>query len=142
MIIGQFTSKLTDKERLSVPKKFRNELGDNLVIARWYENCLVLVSKSGWEALLTRLGGTKDKVILPVRDLDRFVLGLAFELELDKQGRFIIPEILKSYAQIKDDVVFVGLLDRVEIWSNDNWNKYEDSIRERAEIAIEKLAKK
>ena len=142
MIIGQFNSKLTDKERVSVPKKLRDELGDELVLARWYENCLILVSSSNWKRLLKRLGGTSERITSPIRDIDRFILGLAYEVDLDRQGRFILPDLLKGYARIRNEVVFVGLLDRVEIWSVENWREYEDSIRGKAEKAIEKLARR
>lgn len=141
MIIGQYGSKLTDKERLAVPKKLRDELGDSLIVARWYEQCLIIVSKPKWTNLLDRLGSTNDRITSPVRDIDRFVLGLAYEVDLDKQGRFIVPELLRNYAQIKEEAIFVGLLDRVEIWSVENWYKYEEDIRSKAEKAIEKIDK-
>ena len=141
MIIGQYKSKLTDKDRISVPKKFRRELGNELIVARWYESCLVVVGKEGWKQLLARLSGDTRMIISPVRDLDRFILGSAFEVNLDKQGRFILPEILLRYADIKTEVVFVGLQDRVEIWSERNWNELEERAEKKASIAIEKIAK-
>lgn len=141
MLIGQFRSKLTDKDRIAIPKKFRNELGDELILARWYENCLVLVSKEGWESLLKRLIGKTKLVTSPVRDIDRFVLASAFEIKLDKQGRFVVPEILVNYANIGAEVVFVGLGDRVEVWSAANWNEIEKASQEKASLAIEKIAR-
>ena len=139
MLIGQFQSKLTDKERISVPKKLRKKLGTSLVIARWYEGCLVMVSKENWELLKKRLLGKRTIVTSTVRDIDRFILGLAFEIELDRQGRFIIPEVLKNFAQITQEVVFVGLEDRVEIWSAERWEEFEEQAEEKATKAIEKL---
>lgn len=140
MVIGQYKSKLTDKDRVSVPVKFRHELGEELILARWYENCLVLVSKGNWEKLLRRLTGGSQIVISPVRDIDRFILGSAFEAKLDSQGRFIIPEFLINYAEISHEVVFVGLGDRVEVWSSKKWEDLEQSVKEKAEKAIEKVA--
>ncbi|QQS38575.1 division/cell wall cluster transcriptional repressor MraZ [Candidatus Woesebacteria bacterium] len=141
MIIGQFSSKLTDKDRLSVPKKFREEMGDILICARWYETCLVLVSIDGWNSLISRLIGHVNLVTQPVRSIDRFILGSAYEVRLDNQGRFIVPEILLQYALIKSDVVFVGLGDRVEIWALEKWMEVEESIEKLAAEAIEKIAK-
>lgn len=141
MLIGQYFSKLTDKERISVPKKFRVELGENLIIARWYEECLVLVSVDGWEKLLERLGGISGKVTTPIRDVDRFILGSAYEINLDKQGRFIVPDLLKTYSGIIGDVTFVGLGDRVEVWASDRWKLIEENVRVKAEEAIERIAK-
>ena len=140
MLVGQYTSKLTDKDRVSVPKKFREELGTELILAKWYENCLVLVNKDSWKKLLRRLIGITKLVISPVRDIDRFILGSAFEVKLDKQGRFIVPEKLLEYAEIKDEVVFLGLNDRVEIWSQDNWRQLEEGAEEKASLAVEKIA--
>lgn len=141
MLIGQYTSKLTDKGRISVPKKFRQELGEKLIVAKWYESCLVLVPKGGWKRLLKRLVGLTKLVISPVRDIDRFILGSAFEVKPDKQGRFIVPETLLGYAEIESEVVFVGLNDRVEIWSIDKWRQLEESSEAKASQAIERIAK-
>jgi len=141
MLIGQYTSKLTDKERIAVPKKFREELGDVLIIAKWYEKCLVLVSSETWQKLLVRLVGKSELITSPVRDIDRFIMGSAFEINLDSQGRFVLPDILKDYSGIKNEVIFVGLNDRVEIWSSDEWLKLEDALEEKASASIERIAK-
>ena len=141
MLIGQYESKLTDKERISVPKKFREELGEKLVIARWYEKCLVLVSTETWRGLLKRLTGSTDLVIEPIRNIDRFIFGSAYELKPDGQGRFILPGSLKEYADIKNEVIFVGLSDRVEIWDKGEWQKLESEVEEKAAKAVERLAK-
>ncbi len=141
MIIGQYYSKLTDKSRLSIPKKFRKEIGDDLVIARWYESCLVLVAKNDWEKLIRRLTGEGRIVTSKVRDIDRFISGLAYEVGLDKQGRFIVPDKLLVHSGIEDEAVFVGLKDRIEIWSRQNWEELEKKVDEKATIAIEQIAK-
>lgn len=141
MLIGQYTSKLTDKRRVSVPKKIREELEDEMIIAKWYENCLVLVSKENWQRLIERLTGKKDLIISPVRDIDRFVLASAYEVELDGQGRFVVPESLLEYAGIESEVVFIGLGDRVEIWPAETWRALEQEAEEKASRAIEKIAK-
>lgn len=139
MLIGQYSSKLTDKDRIAVPKKFRDELGDELILARWYENCLVLVSRSGWEILQKRLTGKTKFVIQGVRDIDRFIFGSAFEVKLDSQGRCVIPEVLQKYAQIIDEAVFVGLGDRIEIWNSKNWKLLEEKAQEKANQSLQKL---
>lgn len=142
MLIGQYTSKLTNKGRISIPKKFREELGNNLVISRWYENCLVLVASDNWRKLQNRLTGENVLVTSTVRDIDRFILGSAYEINLDFQGRFVLPELLLEHSGITDEAVFVGLNDRVEIWSKTKWIELEKSVEQRANVAIEKLAKK
>ena len=141
MLIGQYSSKLTDKDRISIPKKFREELGDELIVAKWYESCLVLVSRNIWDKLLARLVGDSKLVTEPVRDIDRFVLASAFEIKLDNQGRFIVPEVLRIYAGIEYEVTFVGLGDRIEVWSSDKWRELEDVAERKASVAIEKIAR-
>lgn len=140
MLIGQYKSKLTDKDRLAVPKKFRQELGEELVIARWYENSLVLVSLTNWQLLKKRLVGETGLITGAIRDIDRFILGSAFEVKVDKQGRFVLADELKAYAQITAEVVFVGLEDRVEVWASETWQQLEAKAKDKATQAIEKLA--
>lgn len=142
MLIGQYKSKLTDKFRLAIPKKFREEIGDEFVVARWYEKCLVMVAKEDWDSLAKRLTGESRIITTTVRDVDRFILGLAFEVKLDAQGRFIVPEKLLIHSGIRDEAVFVGLEDRIEIWSAQNWKELEESVEEKATAAIEEIAKK
>ncbi len=142
MLIGQYSSKLTDKNRVSIPAKIRNEIGNEMVIAKWYEECLVLVSKTNWQNLIQRLIGEAGLIVSPVRDIDRFIYGSAFEIELDGQGRFVLPENLIKYASIKQELVFVGLQDRVEIWSLEKWQEIESNAEQKASEAIENLAKK
>lgn len=141
MLIGRFISKLTEKDRISIPKKLRNELGDELVISRWYEKCLVLVSSESWMKFQSRLKGKGGIITSPVRDIDRFVLGMSYEIKLDAQGRFIVPNELLRHAEIKGEVVFLGLGDRVEIWSTENWQEFESKVEEKAYLAIENVAK-
>ena len=132
---------LSDARRVAVPKKFLKELGDNPILAMWYENCLILVSSAFWQRLLERLTGGKKTVSLGVRDIERFILGSAFETEPDEQGRIIIPEILSSYAALGRDLVFVGLVDRVEIWSRAAWDEKSTSLAATTKEYIEDLSK-
>ena len=141
MIIGQYSSKLTDKNRVSVPKKFREELGEQLIIAKWYEYCLVVVSKDKWMDVLKRLTGMESFITEPVRDIDRFILGSAYEVQLDSQGRFIVPDLLLSHANIQSEATFVGLGDRIEIWSSEAWVTLEHDSQSKAAEALETLSK-
>lgn len=140
MLIGQYTSKLTDNNRVSIPAKLRSDLGDRIIIAKWYEQCLVLVSQQNWESLIRRLVGQERLIISPVRDIDRFIYGSAYQIEIDRQGRFVLPESLIDYAGIEQEVVFVGLQDRVEIWSEVTWKDLESTAESKASEAIEKLS--
>ena len=142
MVIGQYLVKLTEKNRTALPKKFRNELGNAVIIARWYEGCLVIVSSKGWKALLDKLTGKSELITEPIRDTDRFILGSAFEVELDSQGRFVIPKILKDYANLNEEVTFVGLGDRVEVWNKNAWKEREVYVQENAAQMVEEVSNK
>ena len=132
---------LSDARRVAVPKKFLKELGDNPILAMWYEDCLILVSIDFWDRLLTRLTGGKKAVDLGIRDIERFILGSAYETEPDEQGRIVIPEILSSYANLGKETVFVGLMDRVEIWSKPVWDEKSKTLAKTTKEYIENLGK-
>jgi len=141
MLIGSYQAVLSDARRVAVPKKFITELGEKPIIAKWYEDCLIMVKASFWENLSKRLTGDKKTIDLGVRDIERFILGSAFETEPDEQGRIIIPEILEKYAKFDKDLVFVGLIDRVEIWPKDIWDEKSESLAKTTKEYIENLNK-
>lgn len=141
MLIGSYTGIVNEKRRIAVPKKFLQELGEKQVTAKWYEDCLILVSHNFWENLLDRLTGGRRAIDLGVRDIERFILGSAFEVEPDDQGRIIIPEILVEYAGLSKEVVFVGLIDRVEIWAKEVWDKKSFELSKTTKEYIEVLSK-
>ncbi len=126
MILGQVDSKLDDKNRLSFPKRFRKELGDNLIITQNMEGSLLVVSASRWNTLLE---GTENKPFIDkdVREVQRFLFGGAFEIDLDDKGRFILPEHLKQYSGITEEAIFVGVYNRVEVWDKKRWEEYNKS---------------
>ncbi len=140
MVIGNFETKLTENRRIAIPKKFRQEVGDKIVVARWYENCLVLIGGDRWGELINRLTGKSEILTAPVRDTDRFILGSAFELETDAQGRVLLPENLVEYAGLTHEVLFIGLGDRVEIWDKAAWLKRESYVAANAAKMVEKIA--
>jgi MraZ protein len=142
MLIGQFKVSLTQKGRLAVPARFRRELGKKLVITKWVEGCLVVISQERLNEILERLMGGRDISQLSVREIERFVLGSAFEIELDSQGRFVVPQILKEYGKIVNEAVFIGLGDRVEVWNRQSWFKKEKKLQEDAGKWTEKFSEK
>src|SRR3990172_8490032 len=116
MLLGHYFVRLTEKGRTAIPKRFKEEIGEDLILAKWYEGCVVVVGASIWEQLLNRLTAKTNFVTQPVRTIDRFVLGSAYEVKCDNQGRFVLPRVLIDYAKLGPVVVFVWLNDRVEIW--------------------------
>ncbi len=141
MLVGQYETKLSPKRRVAVPNRLRKHLGKKIIVARWYEGCLVMVGESGWETLMQRLTTKTNYITQSVRDIDRFIMGSAFELDPDPQGRVILPETLTRYAKIKNGVTFVGLGDRVEVWDSTFWKKREEYASSNSTKLIEELAK-
>ena len=98
MLIGSYSAVLSDSRRVAVPKKFNEELGSKPIVAKWYEDCLIIVSNGFWENLSKRLTGDRKTIDLGVRDIERFILGSAFETEPDEQGSadtFFAPDIAR-----------------------------------------------
>ncbi len=141
MLIGSYFGNLGDKRRTAIPKRFLVELGDEPIIAKWYEGCLVLVSRDFWNRVLDRLTGGTRILELGIRDIERFIVGSAFEVEPDNQGRIIIPEILAVYANLNKDLMFVGLGDRVEVWDKQTWDTKSEELVTTTKEYIEGLDK-
>jgi MraZ protein len=138
VLIGQYEGKFGAKNRIALPKKFREILGDKLIITLGYENSLIVVSEKGWKALLE---GTEGKPFIQseTRETQRFLLGGASNVELDGKGRFIIPAYLRDFAKIKTDVVFLGLSRYVEIWDKNEWMEYRQNLEKNIERISQRL---
>lgn len=139
MLIGEYWNNLGQKNRIAVPKKFRDALGTELIITQGYEGCLLLISPSIWQNLLKE-AATGPFVSASVRDTTRFLMGSATEVTLDPQGRFVIPESLLKYSGIKKELAFLGLGRWVEIWDKDKWQKRKTYLFEHSSKIAEKLS--
>lgn len=134
MLVGEFQHNIDAKGRVIMPLKFREEFGENFVVTKGLDKCLFVFSKSEWAKLDEKLS---EQSLSKGRKIQRFFYGSMCEGELDKQGRVLIPQALRSYAEISKDVVFVGLAKRVEIWSKDEWDKQNNEFIEDAdEVAL------
>lgn len=139
MLIGSFKNNIGDKNRVAFPIKFKNELGSSLIVTKGYENCLIIVDKSKFTGLMNSI---KDVPFVNsgLRDTKRFLIGSAQEIELDKQGRFVIPPDLKKYASLGNECVFIGLVDWIELWDKSIWDKKEESINSKSSEISDKLS--
>lgn len=139
MLIGSFKNNIGDKNRVAFPVKFKNELGTSLIVTKGYENCLIIVDKSKFSDLMNSI---KDVPFVNsgLRDTKRFLIGSAQEIELDKQGRFVIPPDLKKYASLGNECVFIGLVDWIELWDKSIWDKKEESINSNSSEISDKLS--
>ncbi|MEK7100235.1 MAG: hypothetical protein AAB872_00310 [Patescibacteria group bacterium] len=141
MLLGTYQVKVASGRRVFIPASHKAELGEKLILAKWYEECLVLVAEDNWNALYKRLVGDQKIIISPIRDTERFILGSAYNTFSDDQGRIVIPEVLASFAKLTETVSFIGLGDRVEIWSSELWEDKQKFLAKEAFEIIEKLAK-
>jgi MraZ protein len=140
MFLGTYAGVLSPKRRVAIPSSFRKNLGEKFIVAKWYEQCLVLVPADSFGALLERLKGETRIITKGIRDTERFILGSAFGASCDEQGRVVIPDALASYAGLEGGISFIGLGDRVEIWDSVAWRKKETLVAKSASETLEKLA--
>jgi MraZ protein len=120
---GEYRHTVDDKGRLAVPARFRTQLEGGAVVSRWIDGCLAIHSRSGWDALATRVAD------LPITDaaarlFQRQIFAGAAEAELDRQGRVLVPAYLREEAGLATDAVIVGIRDHAEIWAPTRWTDY------------------
>lgn len=139
MLIGRYDGKISAKFQIAFPRKFRDVLGDRLVITKGLENCLIVVSEKNWKTLLE---GTEGKPFIEKssREMQRFLLGNAQFVELDSKGRCVLPEYLRAYAEIQDDVVYAGIERFVEIWNTKKWNDQQEQLAKNIESVASRLS--
>ncbi len=143
MFIGEYQHTLDPKGRIIIPSKFRGELGEEFVMTKGLDNCLFVYAKSEWDILENKLK-TLPLTNKDARAFVRFFFSGASEGELDKQGRVLIPNNLREHSKLEKDIVIIGVSTRIEIWSKDEWDNYNnddslsyDSIAEKmAELGI------
>ncbi len=138
MFMGEYHHSIDDKNRLIIPSKFRNDLGDEFVITRGIENCLFVYPKDNWEHIVNKLE-TLPFTKRDARTFTRFFLSGATVAEFDKQGRINITSPLISYADIKKECVIIGTGDRLEIWSKESWDDFFNSAKDNMSDIAENL---
>lgn len=138
MLIGQYISSISEKHQVSLPKKFKDVLGDKLIITKGFENCLIIVSEENWKTLLE---GTEGRPFTnkSTRELQRFLLGNATDVETDAKGRFVIPEYLRKFAGIDKELVFAGIQRFVEVWDKKTWDEHQKDLSRDIDTIAEKL---
>lgn len=133
MLIGEYYHNIDTKGRLSIPAKFRDDLGGTFVLSRGLDNCLYAYSVSEWNSFKDELLAMRGKDAQKIR---RFFFSGATECEIDSQGRVVIPPNYREYASLKKEVAVVGVSNRAEIWSRNAWDNYINaSDFDSAEIA-------
>lgn len=138
MLIGEYLHTLDGKKRISLPAKFRKEVGRKVVITRGLDSCLFMYPQKSWERIAQKaanlpIGGADT------RGMSRFLLSGACETEVDSAGRILIPEYLKDFAELKSRVVLAGVSDRIEIWNDKTWEEYKRRIEKGADRMAQTL---
>ncbi|MBI2613624.1 MAG: cell division/cell wall cluster transcriptional repressor MraZ [Candidatus Levybacteria bacterium] len=138
MLLGQYEAIVGEKHRVAFPKKLREIIGEKLIITLGYESSLIIVSETGWKALLE---GTEGRPFIekPARETQRYLLGGATSVSLDAKGRFIIPDYLRRFAKIKGKVIFLGLSRYVELWDKEIWESYITDLEKNIDKISTKL---
>ena len=117
MLIGHYNHTLDQKGRVSVPAKYRDEMGSVFVVSKGYGNCVCGYPIDRWDAWREKV----EKLPVSSSRVKRFFLGSAFEVEVDKQGRILLPVALREFAGLETDVTIAGMSDHIEIWNRGKW---------------------
>lgn len=139
MFIGEYSHNLDEKGRLAVPKKFRAALSKGAVVTRGLDNCLFLYTKAEWAKLAEKLAN------LPfaqanTRAFARLMLAGAMDVALDKQGRIILPEYLRTFAHLQKETIVAGLYNRLEVWDKSVWETYTAQNEKQSANIAEQMA--
>ena len=129
MFTGEYRHAVDDKGRLAVPSRFRTQLVGSVVVARWLDSCLAIFPIEAWDELAAKVGS------LPLTDpnarlLQRQLFAGAFETELDRQGRVLVPQGLRTFAGLDGDALVLGSRDHAEIWAPARWEEYSRSLED------------
>jgi MraZ protein len=142
MLLGEYEHTLDDKNRLTLPAKFRQALGGGVVVTRGMDGCLFVFTRGDWDSFVSaRLEGL-NPFSREARQMSRFMFAGATETELDKQGRIMLPPALIEHGRLGREVVVAGVRDHVEIWDRAAWRKQLEEVEGSVELVAERLAAK
>jgi len=138
MFIGEFQHAIDDKGRLAIPVKFRKKLAGGAVVTRGLDDCLFVYSAAEWKKLAEKLAA------LPLtqsnsRAFARLMLAGAMDVEIDRQGRVLLPDYLRKFAGLGKDAVVAGLYNRIEVWDRQRWEKYKARTEKRSNEIAERM---
>jgi MraZ protein len=142
MLIGEYIHTIDEKNRMSLPVKFRKEMGKKIIITPGLDQCLFIFTIKEWFKVSKRLSDSdSDLSFLKAdkRSFNRFMFGRAAEVEVDSIGRILIPEYLKDRIKLTNTAAIIGVEDRVEVWNEKAWSEQKDIIEKQAEQLAEKL---
>jgi MraZ protein len=140
MLLGEFEHTIDDKNRLTLPARFRQAFAEGIVVTRGMDGCLSAYTPADWNRLVDSRLAALDPLSKEGRRMQRFYFSGAAETELDKQGRVGLPAALLQHANLERDVVVAGVHDHLEIWDRDAWRRELAEVEGSAEHVAERLA--
>lgn len=140
MLIGEYTHTIDDKNRVSLPSKFRSLMGKKIVITPGLDQCLFAFTTKEWEKIADKLSENSSMLSADMRSFTRYMFGGAVEAEVDNIGRVLVPDFLRERANLKTKVVLIGVQNRVEIWNEKSWGDYKRQVEKSADGLAEKLS--
>jgi MraZ protein len=140
MLLGEHEHTIDDKNRLTLPARFRQEFAEGIVVTRGMDGCLFAYTRADWGRLVDHRLATLDPLSKEGRRMQRFFFSGATETELDKQGRVALPAALLEHAKLGRDVVVAGVHDHLEIWDRAAWKRELAEVEGSAEHVAERLA--
>ena len=140
MLLGESVQKLDAKNRVTLPAKLRAHFEDGAVISKGIEHCLVVYNREGWDSFTEAQMGRLDPFSKQGRNMSRHLYAGAAEVEVDRQGRIMIPPAQIAHAKLSRDIVVAGLRDRLEIWDLEAWRTQEADFEGSVEDVAEALA--
>ena len=140
MLLGEYEHTLDDKNRLTLPAKFRESFADGVVVTRGMDGCLAVYARDDWKRHVDSYLATLDPLDRDARTMQRFFFAGAAEAELDKQGRIMVPAALVRHARLDRDVVVAGVYDHLEIWDRAAWTEQRKRLEGSAEDVAARLA--
>ena len=138
MLIGQYIHAIDEKNRVSLPAKFKSELGKKVVLAPGLDGAIFMFSLTEWEKISVKLA-ENSMLTADNRSFNRFMFGGASEIEVDSAGRILIPDFLKERANLSGKIALIGVQNRAEIWNERARSKYNAGVEGQAETLAEKL---
>lgn len=138
MLIGEYIHSVDEKNRISLPIKFRKEIGKSLVLAPGLDASIFMFTTKEWEKISSRLAEA-SMVQTDILRFNRFMFGGAVEVEVDSQGRVLIPDFLKERANIKVKAAIIGVQNRIELWNDSEWAKYKKGVEKESDSLAQKL---
>ncbi|MFA6353507.1 MAG: division/cell wall cluster transcriptional repressor MraZ [Candidatus Paceibacterota bacterium] len=142
MLIGEYIHTIDEKNRISMPAKFRKELGKKIIITPGLEKCLFIFTLKEWEKVSKKLSNSNTELSFlkaDQRNFNRYMFGRAAEVEIDSIGRILIPDFLKDRIGLKNTAALIGVEDRVEVWNDKVWSQSQEAISKQAGELAEKL---